>query len=82
MLIAGDLILITEVIPKARTICMSSGRLAIPGYLCYSNFDPDSNIFTVIRGICIYVSENMKFIFDLNLRSIYGHALNSKDLIL
>jgi len=62
MLIAGnepDLILIAEVIPKARLVYMSPSRLYIPGYTCYSNFDPDSNQFTGLRGICIYVSNNL-----------------------
>jgi len=63
MLIAGnepDLILIAEVIPKARLVYMSSSRLYIPGYTSYSNFDPDSNQFTGLRGICIYVSNNLR----------------------
>ena len=46
MLIAGnepDLILITEVLPKAHFTDMSSSRVDIPGFFRYSNFDPDAN---------------------------------------
>jgi len=55
MLIAGnepDLILIAEVIPKARLVYMSPSRLYIPSYTCYSNFDPDSNQFTGLH-LCV-----------------------------
>jgi len=56
MLIAGDerdLIFVTEIIPKVRNVVISSSRLAILGYFCCSNFDPESNQSSGIRGICI-----------------------------
>ena len=41
---------------------MSSSHLYIPGYICYSNFDPDpdSNQLTKLRSICIYFSNNLR----------------------
>ena len=41
-MIAGDepdLILLTEVIPKAQVTCISPAQLSVPGYAIYSNFD-------------------------------------------
>ena len=51
-----DLILITEVIPKTYTSCMSSSRVDIPDYFRYSNFDSDAEQVADMRGICVYVS--------------------------
>ena len=62
MLIAGnepDLILITEVMPKAHSTCMSSSRVDIPKFFRYSNFDPDAEQVVGMRGICIYVSNKL-----------------------
>ena len=62
MLIAGnepDLILITEVLPKAHFTCMSSSRVDISGFFRYSNFDPDAEPVVGIRGVCIYVSNKL-----------------------
>ena len=61
MEIAGaepDVVLITEVIPKAQLQPIESARLMLPGYQMYVNFDPsNSNLGpSGLRGICIYVS--------------------------
>ena len=61
MLIAGnepDLILLSEVIPKAQVKPMSHAILSLPGYAMYLNFDPaDCNLGrSGCRGLCIFVS--------------------------
>ena len=64
-MIAGDepdLILLTEVIPKAQVSPISSAQLSIPGYAMYSNYDPSHRGLGASgsRGISIYVSERLK----------------------
>ena len=53
-----DIILITEVIPKAQTIPIDGARLNIPGFNVFLNFDPTlCNLGSSSRrGIAIYVS--------------------------
>ena len=63
-LIAGeepDLILITEVIPKAQKHPISPALVALPGYMMYWNFDLSSNNLgrSEARGIGIYVREHI-----------------------
>ena len=59
-LIAGnepDLILITEITPKAHCTTISKCLLEIPGFSTFFNFDPDSSSsMDNIRGVGIYVS--------------------------
>ena len=60
MMIAGkepDIILLTEVIPKAQTNPVSTATLSLPNYNMYLNFDPASfNLGSSgCRGICIFV---------------------------
>ena len=60
MLIAGDepdIILLTEVIPKAQVNPISMAVLSLPSYTMYLNFDPSSaNLGSGgSRGICIFV---------------------------
>ena len=43
MFIAGnepDLILISEILPKAPNILISKSQLALPGFFMFLNFDP------------------------------------------
>ena len=60
--IEPDLILLTEVIPKAQTNPLSVATLSIPGYTMYLNFCPDhSNLGKGgCRGICIFVSSSLQ----------------------
>lgn len=62
MHIAGDepdIIMISEVIPKAQTIPLSLALLSIPGYNLYISFDPTQTNLgrSGSRGICIYTKE-------------------------
>ena len=62
MQIAGDepdLILVTEVIPKAQVLPIAPALLALPNYSLYTSFDPtESNLGeSGRRGIGIYVRE-------------------------
>ena len=64
-MIAGeepDVIMLTEVIPKAQIIPISPALLAIPGYTMYTNFDPTSCGLGASgsRGVSIYVSAKLK----------------------
>ena len=65
MQIAGrepDIILITEVIPKAQISPIHPALLKLPGYTCFTSFDPaQANLgASGIRGICIYTRETIK----------------------
>ena len=60
MLIAGnepDLILLSEVIPKAQVIPISPATLSLPNYAMYLNFDPTNDNLgrSGCRGICIFI---------------------------
>ena len=52
-----DLILVTEVIPKAQVNPIAPALLDIPGFIIYTNFDPSSRNLggSGIRGVAIYV---------------------------
>lgn len=56
-----DLILITEVLPKAQVQPIPPARLEIPGYSVNMNFEPGArNLGTSgKRGICIYVAKHL-----------------------
>ena len=63
-MIAGediDVILITEVIPKAQTLPITPARLSLPDYNLYTNFDPNQpNLGSKeLRGIAIYTSDRI-----------------------
>ena len=65
MEIAGcepDLILITEVIPKAQSRPLSLALLKIEGYSIYLNFDPSKQNLGKqgLRGLCIYVRDGIQ----------------------
>ena len=67
MHIAGnepDMILLTEVIPKAQVHPIPPAILSIPGFTLYSNFDPGQpNLGSGgKRGICIYVRNQMQVV--------------------
>ena len=64
MKIAGDepdILMITEVIPKAQSLPIASALLDIHGYSLYTSFDPlSSNLGSSgLRGILIYVSNRL-----------------------
>ena len=54
-----DIMLVTEILPKARVAAVQPARLAIPGYKVYLSFLPDDSNLSVMkpRGICIYVRD-------------------------
>jgi len=55
-----DLILITEITPKARYTSISKYLLEIPGFSTFFNFDPDlSSSMDNICGVGIYVSNSL-----------------------
>ena len=65
LFIAGDepdVILLTEVIPKAQHIPINPVLLSIPGFTMYSNFNPDQSDLGASgsRGICIYVRSDLQ----------------------
>ena len=64
MIIAGeepDIIMITEVIPKAQVLPISPALIAISGYSLYLSFDPQQPRLGTsgIRGNCIFVKESL-----------------------
>ena len=65
MAIAGqepDVILITEVIPKAQTIPIDLALLSVPGYSTFTSFDPSERNLgrSGTRGICIYIRDGIQ----------------------
>ena len=42
LLLSPDIIVITEMLPKAPSAMISSTLFALPGYFLYRNFDPDN----------------------------------------
>ena len=64
MQIAGaepDVIMITEVIPKAQLLPLSPALLSVDGYNVFTNFDPTQPDLgrSGCRGICIYVKNSL-----------------------
>ena len=58
-----DIILITEILPKAHCNTLTSAGLFLNGYTSIYNFDPNVDITTSpsIRGVGIYVTEKLPF---------------------
>lgn len=56
-----DIILITEILPKAHCNTLTSARLSLCGYSSVFNFDPDTTSPFSVRGVGIYVSEKLSF---------------------
>ena len=54
-----DIILLTEVIPKALKFPILSPTLQISSYTLYTNFDPDATPPSNTRGIIIYISNSL-----------------------
>ena len=54
-----DLMLLTEVIPKAQTLPIGVSRISIAGYHLFTNFDADLSDLgkSGCRGVAIYVAE-------------------------
>ena len=70
MFIAGsepDLILVSEILPKAPNTSISTSLLGIPGFSMYFSFNPDdqSSYSSGIRGVAIYVA-NKFVVSDVN----------------
>ena len=63
MIIAGDepdIILITEILPKACCNTITTARLSITSYRSFFSFDPATVSFiSKVRGVGIYVSEKL-----------------------
>ena len=57
-----DVILITEVIPKAQSLPIDVALLSIPGFSIFCSFDPSKQNLgkSGIRGICVYVREGIQ----------------------
>ena len=57
-----DIIMITEVIPKAQTVPIAGALLCMPGYALYTSFDPSQPDLgsSGYRGVSIYVRTNLK----------------------
>ena len=57
-----DVLLLTEVIPKAQVDPISPALLSIPGYSLYLNFDPSAPRLGAsgIRGVAIYVKNMLR----------------------
>ena len=66
MQIAGsthlDIIVISETLPKAPNAVVALSLITLPGYHCYSNFDPNNYdpISFDIRGVGIYVHHKLQ----------------------
>jgi len=58
-----DIILIAEILPKARYNTLTSACLSLNGYTPIFNFDPNVDVTTSpsIHGVGIYVSEKLPF---------------------
>ena len=56
-----DIILITEVLPKAHCHTISKAGLSLQGYTIFTNFDSDSSTHKTdgIRGVAIFVSRKL-----------------------
>lgn len=73
-----DIILITEVLPKAHSYSLTTAELSLHGYTIFTNFELDSssNMITGIRGVAIFVSHKLsatKINFDeTNFKIIFG----------
>jgi len=52
-----DLILISEILPKAPNPIIHSALFAIPRYFLYLNFDPDC--ISNIRGVSLFISQSI-----------------------
>ena len=56
-----DIIMVTEVIPKAQTMPLSPALLAIPTYRLYTNFNFTQTRLgeSGCRGVCIYIKDSI-----------------------
>ena len=57
-----DLILLTEVIPKAQKLPIDPARLHVPGYSPYLNFVPSTPDLgrSGMRGVCVLAAAHLK----------------------
>ena len=54
-----DILLFTEVIPKAQQEPIDEAQLNVNGYNLYCNFDNTKDRTSGIRGVAIYIKENI-----------------------
>ena len=64
-----DIIMITEVIPKAQRTPIADVLLTIPGYTTYTSFDPSLPGLGTIgyHGVCIYVNITVRLILTCRM---------------
>ena len=76
-----DIILISEMLPKAPNVVMNLSLFALSGYSLYLNFDPDNyNSSSHIRGVGIFDLKQAKYTLIYKLLWIkFGSVLNSRD---
>ena len=57
-----DIIVISEILPKAPNAVINLSLITLPGYCCYLNFDPNNYDPTSsnIRGVGIYVHHKLQ----------------------
>ena len=82
-----DIIVISEILPKAPNAVVALSLITLPGYHCYLNFDPNNYdpISSDIRGVGIYVHHKLNkfhkyFSIHLISRIMFGLVLSCKDL--
>jgi len=63
-----DIILITEVIPKAQTNPIEEARLNIPGFNVFLNFDPNLQIMSWCCNLCIQQDNATELLFDIQFK--------------
>ena len=64
MAIAGcepDVIMVTEVVPKAQSLPLDNAVLTVSGYSLFTSFDPSTSNLgrSGVRGVCIYVRDHL-----------------------
>ena len=79
MKIAGDepdVMLVSEVIPKAQIAPLSAALLDMPGYSMYPSFDPQQPRLgpSGLRGVCIFIKNNLQ-VSELSF-GLYAHVEN------
>ena len=76
-----DIMLITEVLPKAQFNAIPPARFAIHGYKTYFSFAPDDPNLSIKKpcGICIYVCDSLPC-SEVNLRVLSVNTYGSKSV--
>ena len=68
-----DIMMITEVLPKAQTQPLSSAIFSFAGYRVYMNFNPETSNLGMqgLRGICVYVKDHISC-HPVNFTIVHG----------